>query len=47
MWLTPDSMILVAVYCLMIGHPGFVFKKGPKEETSEHGQQELQELSSK
>ncbi|KAK3901078.1 RTA1 like protein-domain-containing protein [Staphylotrichum tortipilum] len=38
-------MVLMAVYCLMIGHPGFVFKKGAKEyELGGQSEQELREL---
>jgi hypothetical protein len=40
-------MVLAAVYLLMIGHPGFVFKRGLKKRALGHGQQELQEYSSK
>ncbi|KAH6847318.1 RTA1 like protein-domain-containing protein [Chaetomium sp. MPI-CAGE-AT-0009] len=38
-------MVLVAVYCLMIGHPGFVFKKERKDRSSGLSQQELQEYN--
>jgi hypothetical protein len=40
-------MVLVAVYLLMVGHPGFVFKQGLKKGTSGHCQQELEEYRSK
>lgn len=36
-------MILAAVYCLMIGHPGLVFKAEQKNRESVHSQHELQE----
>ncbi|EAQ83263.1 hypothetical protein CHGG_09667 [Chaetomium globosum CBS 148.51] len=36
-------LVLVAVYCLMIAHPGFVFKRGRKDRSSAISQQELQE----
>jgi hypothetical protein len=39
-------MVLVAVYCLMIGHPGLVFKQErQKDRASGISQQELQEYS--
>ncbi len=38
-------MVLTAVYCLTIGNPGFVFKKGGKElESVAQSEQELREL---
>jgi hypothetical protein len=40
-------MVLAAVYLLMVGHPGFVFKQGLKKGASDHGQQELREYNSK
>jgi hypothetical protein len=38
-------MVIVAFYCLMIGHPGLVFKPAQKELESEESRQELQELT--
>ena len=38
-----NRLVLVAVYCLMIAHPGFVFKRGRKDRSSAISQQELQE----
>lgn len=36
-------MVLGSVYCLMIGHPGLVFKQGAKDQT-QPPDQNLQEL---
>ncbi|KAK3290680.1 RTA1 like protein-domain-containing protein [Chaetomium fimeti] len=38
-------VVLTAVYCLMIGHPGFVFKKERKDRSSGLSQQELQQYN--
>ncbi|KAH6623571.1 RTA1 like protein-domain-containing protein [Chaetomium tenue] len=38
-------LVLVAVYCLMIAHPGFVFKRGARNRSSAISQQELQEYN--
>jgi hypothetical protein len=40
-----NRLVLVAVYCLMIAHPGFVFKKDRKDRSSAISQQELQEYN--
>jgi hypothetical protein len=36
-------MVLGSVYCLMIGHPGLVFKSGAKDQAPDPNPQELQE----
>ncbi|KAK5664250.1 hypothetical protein OQA88_467 [Cercophora sp. LCS_1] len=38
-------MIIAAVYCLMIGHPGFVFGSGRERRNLGHGEQEVQEYN--
>lgn len=43
----PTRMVLAAVYCLMIGHPGFVFKPEESNPESVHSQHELQETEYK
>ena len=41
-------MVLVAVYCLMIGHPGLVFQRDQqKDRASGLSQQELQEYNNR
>jgi hypothetical protein len=38
-------MVLTAVFCLMVGHPGFVFKSKGKLGASGDSQRELQEYT--
>jgi hypothetical protein len=41
-----NSLVLAAVYCLMVGHPGLVFNQEHKDRTPGHDRQELHEYPS-